>query len=84
MPTPLWEPPDALVERAVMTRFMREHGFDDYHALWQWSVDDLDAFWGSIWDWFGVRSHEPATAVLANRSMPGARSTSGCRGWGGS
>ena len=24
--------------------------FDNYHALWQWSVTDLHAFWQSIWD----------------------------------
>ena len=30
--------------------------FDDYGALWRWSVDDLDAFWRSIWDYFDVRS----------------------------
>jgi acetoacetyl-CoA synthetase len=71
MPTPLWEPPDALVERAVMTRFMREHGFDDYHALWQWSVEDLDAFWRAIWRFFDV-APEPDT-VLASREMPGAQ-----------
>ena len=43
MPTLLWEPPPALVERAVMTRYMRSlgRGFDDYHELWRWSVEDL-------------------------------------------
>ena len=29
MPTLLWEPPAEMVERAVMTRYMREHGHDD-------------------------------------------------------
>ena len=29
----LWEPPAELVERAVMTRFMRAQGIDDYDAL---------------------------------------------------
>ena len=28
MPTPLWTPPAELVERAVMTRYMRERGFE--------------------------------------------------------
>jgi acetoacetyl-CoA synthetase len=71
MPTPLWTPPSEMVERAVMTRFMREHGFDDYDALWHWSVEDLDGFWGAIWDFFEVG---PRTGpVLADRRMPGAR-----------
>ena len=29
--------------------------FDDYARLWRWSVDDLEAFWASIWDFFEVR-----------------------------
>jgi acetoacetyl-CoA synthetase len=71
MPTPLWEPGDAQVQRAVMTRFMRERGFDDYHALWRWSVEDLDGFWASIWEFFGVEG--AYDRVLATREMPGAR-----------
>jgi len=53
----------------------RERGlrFDDYDALWQWSVTDLDAFWRSIWDFFGVESPTPFSAVLAEDRMPGAR-----------
>ena len=52
----------------------RERGlaFADYDSLLAWSVDDLDAFWQSIWDFFGVRSHSPHTAVLADAAMPGA------------
>ncbi|MQA60696.1 MAG: acetoacetate--CoA ligase [Actinophytocola sp.] len=46
--------------------------FPDYRALWQWSVDDLDGFWSSIWDFVGVRAHRPYDAVLRNRVMPGA------------
>jgi acetoacetyl-CoA synthetase len=70
MPTPLWEPPGDLVERAAMTRFMRERGFDDYHALWRWSVEDLEGFWAAIWDHFGLG--ERPGPVLASREMPGA------------
>ena len=44
MPTLLWEPPAELVERAVMTRYMRERGLGTYEELWRWSVTDLDGF----------------------------------------
>jgi acetoacetyl-CoA synthetase len=71
MPTLLWEPPAELVERAVMTRYMRERGFENYHDLWRWSVTDLDAFWASIWDFFGVEGSYDQ--VLASREMPGAQ-----------
>ncbi|MDP9293587.1 MAG: acetoacetate--CoA ligase, partial [Actinomycetota bacterium] len=72
----VWEPPEALRERATMTRYMRwleaERGlaFEDYGALWRWSTDDLEAFWGSIWDFFGVQGRYER--VLADASMPGA------------
>ncbi|CAM4065498.1 acetoacetate--CoA ligase [Paracidovorax anthurii] len=46
--------------------------FEDYHALWRWSVTDLDAFWQSVWDYFGLESPTPHTAVLARNAMPGA------------
>ena len=44
-----------------------------YDALWRWSVGDLRAFWGSIWDYFELQSPTPFEAVLADEVMPGAR-----------
>ena len=75
----LWEPSAKLVERARLTEYMRwleaERGlrFDGYDDLWRWSVDDLDGFWGSIWDFFGVQADGDRSTVLASRDMPGAR-----------
>ncbi len=46
--------------------------FADYHALWTWSVDDLDGFWGAVWSYFAIGLGAP-TKVLAERTMPGAR-----------
>ena len=54
-------------------RATRGLAFDSYEALWRWSVTDLDAFWQSIWDYHGMRSPTPHTAVLAERRMPGAQ-----------
>ena len=53
-------------------RAQRGLAFSDYHALWQWSVTDLDAFWQSIWDYFDLRSPTPHSAVLQHNAMPGA------------
>lgn len=75
----LWRPPDELIRRAAITRYRswleRERGlaFEGYEALWRWSVSDLEGFWSSIWRFFDVRSHAPATSVLSSREMPGAR-----------
>jgi acetoacetyl-CoA synthetase len=46
---------------------------EGYDALWRWSVGDLRAFWGSIWDYAGMHSPTPVTSVLAEEVMPGAR-----------
>jgi len=66
----LWEPPAALRERSHMARFMADRGFDDYAALWRWSVEDLEGFWAAIWERFDVGGGYDR--VLANASMPGA------------
>jgi acetoacetyl-CoA synthetase len=74
----LWEPSAALVERARLTEFMgwlkaeRGLAFDGYDELWRWSVDDLDAFWAAIWDFFEVQADGQRSPVLASREMPGA------------
>ncbi|HEX6027086.1 MAG TPA: acetoacetate--CoA ligase [Solirubrobacter sp.] len=59
------------MQRATIGAYRRERGFDTYHDLWRWSVDDLDGFWASIWDRFGVG--ERGDTVLASREMPGAQ-----------
>jgi acetoacetyl-CoA synthetase len=69
-PPILWSPPEALLERAEMGRFMRERGFESYDELWRWSVEDLDGFWGALWDRYDVG--ERGNRVLASREMPGA------------
>ncbi|MDA0962778.1 MAG: AMP-binding protein, partial [Proteobacteria bacterium] len=74
----LWTPTPERAAATRMAAFIRwleaERGlsFADHTALWEWSVRDLDAFWQAIWDFFGLESSAPATAVLAERRMPGA------------
>jgi acetoacetyl-CoA synthetase len=46
---------------------------EGYDALWRWSVGDLRAFWGSIWDYFELQSPTAFETVLADEVMPGAR-----------
>lgn len=46
--------------------------FARYEDMWAWSVADLDAFWRSIWDYFGLQSATPFAAALAVEAMPGA------------
>jgi acetoacetyl-CoA synthetase len=47
--------------------------FDGYEELWRWSVEEVGAFWDSIWDFFGVRADGERGRALASAEMPGAR-----------
>jgi acetoacetyl-CoA synthetase len=61
-----------------MTRFMRWAGarggreFADYDELWRWSVEEVEDFWASIWEFCGVRASRAYEQVLDARRMPGA------------
>jgi acetoacetyl-CoA synthetase len=66
----LWEPPDPAA--SAMARFMRERGFDDYHEMWRWSVEDVEGFWGALWDWCDVSASRPYERVFGRREMPRA------------
>jgi acetoacetyl-CoA synthetase len=74
---PMWTPSPERVERSNMTRYLRwlreRRGLHlgSYDDLWRWSVDDLDGFWASIWDFFEVGGPAPGPAI-AERRMPGA------------
>jgi acetoacetyl-CoA synthetase len=81
----LWSPPATPDEATQIGRYLRwlreERGrsFAGYAELWQWSVSDLEGFWGSVWDFFGVRASAPYARVLGSRQMPGAEWFSGAR-----
>ncbi|MBV9801234.1 MAG: acetoacetate--CoA ligase [Solirubrobacterales bacterium] len=81
----LWSPSEERLERATLTRFAgwlsdtRGLRFDGYHDLWQWSVDDIEAFWESIVAFCEVRFETPARSVLGRSEMPGAEWFPGAR-----
>ena len=80
----LWTPSPERQAEARVTDYVRwlrdKRGLDlpdpydepGVAALWQWSVDQLEDFWSSMWDYFNVRAHKPYDAVLADDRMPGA------------
>jgi acetoacetyl-CoA synthetase len=79
-PKLLWRPTSERVERATISRFARAVGREgDYDGLWRWSVEDLEGFWGAIWEFFDVRASEPYERVLGQRDMPGAQWFPGSR-----
>jgi acetoacetyl-CoA synthetase len=81
----IWRPSAERIERATLTRYTRwleqTRGlrFASYAELWQWSVDDLESFWASIWEFCDVRASAPYERVLGSSAMPGARWFPGAR-----
>jgi acetoacetyl-CoA synthetase len=84
-PEIIWRPTAAAVESSNLTSYIdwlrAERGVDvaAYPELWKWSVDDLEAFWNSIFDFFGVSYDGERGPALASREMPGAEWFPGVR-----
>ena len=78
-PPLLWTPSQRFLSGTNHARYLRwladergrEFPIEDYDALWRWSVDDLDGFWRSIWDHFGVVADGDPSTVLESDEMPG-------------
>ena len=79
LPPVLWTPPADVRGSTRIGAYLawleRERGlrFTDYDALLRWSIDDLDAFWSSVWEHFAVGPSRGAGSALADERMPDAK-----------
>ncbi|HCP77491.1 MAG TPA: acetoacetate--CoA ligase, partial [Pusillimonas sp.] len=81
----VWQPDVKQIQASQLSRFTQFvlqtqpesqnqlPAFTGYTDLHHWSVSQPDAFWRAVWDYCGLTSVEPATAVLGERRMPGAQ-----------
>ena len=75
----LWEPSEEIKEQSNLTHYTRwlarEKGlhFETPDDLWTWSVEKLEDFWASLWDYFSIQASKPYQTVLVERKMPGAQ-----------
>jgi acetoacetyl-CoA synthetase len=73
----LWSPSENRSKNTMLAKYKSwlssEHSlcFDDYQELWEWSVDDIEFFWETIWDFFDVKASKLYSKVLAKKEMPG-------------
>ena len=82
---PLWIPSRERTRAsnlAAFTVWLAEHGRGPgapqdppapYHALWRWSIEQQEEFWGAAWDWFGIVGHKGGRVLVDGDRMPGAR-----------
>jgi len=81
----LWRPSESMLAGANLTRYLswlaadRGLQFEDYDRLWAWSVEQVEGFWASLWDFFEVEASAPYESVLQTRTMPGAEWFPGAR-----
>lgn len=83
-PPLLWRPSAERIARSRVNHYLqwlasRGKHFSDYQSLWQWSTDDIDAFWASIWAYFDVQCSAPYQHVVSAHEMPGATWFEGAR-----
>ncbi|GAB3797468.1 acetoacetate--CoA ligase [Virgibacillus kimchii] len=77
--TLLWEPDEKWKKQANLQTYMnwlqthKNLHFEDYHSLWKWSVNEMEAFWESQWEYFNIQSKKSYTSVLSTHEMPGAK-----------
>ncbi len=82
---PLWQPSELRIEHSRLHHYLlwlqkeKQLHFDGYPDLWQWSVDHVEDFWASIWDYFAIVASAPYQRVLASQAMPGAKWFEGAR-----
>jgi len=81
----LWQPEAGQIAATQMAHFIdwlrqtRGLEFGDYAALWRWSVEDVEGFWGAVWEYFEIDSTTPYREVLSSREMLQAQWFAGCQ-----
>ena len=82
----LWEPSEEQIKTSNMYRFMQvvndkyNQEFNDYASLYDWSIENIPDFWGTLWGFADIIASKPYDQVIDDVSkMPGARWFSGSR-----
>ena len=80
MKIPLWQPSEQRIKSTNMYRFMTlvnerfNKEFTEYTGLWEWSVENLEDFWSTAWEFLDIKASVPYTKAIDNQDkMPGAK-----------
>jgi acetoacetyl-CoA synthetase len=74
----LWQPSNDFIQQTHLRHYFDwlaqnyNLKFQNYYDAWQWSVENIEDFWESLWKYFKVIAHTPYKQVLKERKMPGA------------
>ncbi len=82
----LWKPSTDRIQNSNMYRFMNvindryHHNFSEFAHLHAWSIENIAAFWETMWEFADIIASKPYDQVIDDvTKMPGARWFSGAR-----
>jgi len=78
---PIWHPSSKQIADSNMQRFLcrKNVSGDNYHQLYEWSIERPDQFWGEFAEFSGILFGSPYEKVIENvEQMPGAQWFKGC------
>ncbi|MBA2878276.1 acetoacetyl-CoA synthetase [Anoxybacillus kamchatkensis] len=81
----LWTPTKEQIEQSSVKKYMnwleanKGLRFESHAELWKWSVEKLEQFWETVWEYGEIQSSAPYTCVLEERKMPRANWFPGAR-----
>jgi acetoacetyl-CoA synthetase len=85
MNKPIWVPSEDRINNSNMTSFMRyvedliSKQINSYDILYNWSINEIEEFWKSIWIISGVIHSQSYKEILSERKMLGAKWFEGAR-----
>ena len=76
----LWQPSEERIKSTNMYGFMnlvnQTYGkdFASYPELWEWSVDNIENFWKTTWEFIDIKASQPFEKAIDDpNKMPGAK-----------
>ncbi len=78
-PQLLWSPSDQQIQSSNIFQFIhvinREYGIsiDNFEALYQWSIQEPQRFWSSVWDFSSLIGTKGEQILADGDKFPGAR-----------
>ena len=81
----LWNPSAEVIDSANLTQYRRwleGRGLvtaANYRQLWQWSIDNSEQFWASLFDYFDLVYSQKWGQVIGDETMPGVTWFKGCQ-----
>lgn len=66
----LWSPSEQFINNSNLYKFQKyienkyQLSFHNYQEIWEWSVQNLEAFWESVALFFDLKFHQPYSSVL--------------------